>query len=259
MGADLLTLNRDLYYVIYFTVVLSFLAAFLGRTRVDWPSLLRRRLLWSLALGVIVAIPAVFNVLSDPATTRPKGLYLGFEILWRGILYGVVDALILFAFPALVVLLLLRGNTSGLWRRLAFAGLTLLLVITITAAYHIGYSQFRDEDLREPEIGAVLNSVPTLLTANPAGALVVHTAVHVSAVVHEYEGQNYLPPAVSEEPELLGGGAGMIAAAAWLLLAVGIWWRGKRWLLGTARVRRTHPTEVVEPARIDHENPPSSQ
>jgi hypothetical protein len=183
---------------------------------------------------VIIAIPAVFNVLRDPATTHPKGMYLGFEILWRGVLYGVVDALILFAFPALVVLLLLGGNTSGFGRRLGFAGLTLLLVITITAAYHVGYSQFRDEDLLEPEIGAVLNSVPTLLTANPAGAVVVHTAVHVSAVVHEYEGRSYLPPAASAEPELLGGGAGTIAAAAWLLPVAGIWWRGKRWLLGTA-------------------------
>jgi hypothetical protein len=119
-------------------------------------------------------------------------------------------------------MLLLRGNTTGLWRRLAFAGLTLILVTTITAAYHVGYSQFRDEDLLEPEIGAVLNSVPTLLTANPAGAVVVHTAVHVSAAVHEYEGRNYLPPATSVEPQLLGGGAGMVVAAAWLLLAVGI-------------------------------------
>ena len=232
IGSDLLNLNRDLYYLVYFTLVLSFIAVFLVRTRVDWPALLRIRLGWSIALGALVAVAAVRNVLGDASTDHPGGAYFGFEVLWRGVVYGLVDAAILFAFPALVTLLLLRGDVGSVSRRLVFAGLALVLVTTMTAAYHAGYSQFRDEDMREPEIGAVFNSVPTLLTANPAGAFVAHTSVHVTAVVHEYEGDSYLPPAATAEAEQLDGGAGLVAAMGWLLLTGLVWWRGRRWLLG---------------------------
>ena len=37
-------------------------------------------------------------------------------------------------------------------------------------------------------------SVPMLLTANPIGSVVDHSAMHVAAVVHEYEGDIRLPP-----------------------------------------------------------------
>jgi hypothetical protein len=37
-------------------------------------------------------------------------------------------------------------------------------------------------------------SVPMLLTANPIGSVVDHSAMHVSAVIHEYEDDTRLPP-----------------------------------------------------------------
>ena len=233
-GTDLMDLNRDLYYLVHFTLVLSFLAVFLARTGVPWSRLLRRRLGWSLGLGALVAVPAVLNVLRDPATPRPDGAYLGFEVLWRGVVYGAVDAALLYVFPALVALVLLRGNTAGLGRRLVFAVLTLLLAVVVVGVYHLGYEQFRGPALLAPEIGAVQFSLPTVLTTNPAGAVVAHVAAHVAAVLHQYEGPTYLPPA-GEGPRLLDGAAGAVAAGVWVLLTAVVWWRGRHWLLTGTR------------------------
>lgn len=234
VGADLLGLHHDLYLLVYFTVALSFLAAFVARSGVDWRSYLRRNLIWSVGLGVVVAVLGVRNVLRDDSTPRPTGAYFGFELVWRGLTYGVVDALMLYGLPALVAFLLLRGNLAGAGRKLGVAAVTLLLVVTATVTYHLGYAQFRDKDLREPVTGAVIMSVPTLLTANPAGAVLVHAAVHVSALTHEAEGGNYLPPAPQGYPERLDGPAGLAVAGGWLALTALVWWPGRRWLLGQA-------------------------
>ena len=154
VGADLLGLHHDLYLLVYFTVALTFLAAFLARSGVDWRAYLRRNLAWSVGLGAVVAVLGVRNVWGDESTPRPSGAYLGFEVAWRGVAYGVVDALMLYGLPALVAYLVLRGHLGGAWRRVGVAALTLFLVLATTVVYHLGYAQFRDRDLREPATGA---------------------------------------------------------------------------------------------------------
>jgi hypothetical protein len=37
-------------------------------------------------------------------------------------------------------------------------------------------------------------SVPTLATLNPIGAPIAHAAMHVTAVLHAYDTQVFLPP-----------------------------------------------------------------
>jgi hypothetical protein len=128
--------------------------------------------------------------------------------------------LTLFVFPAAVAYLLMHGNRSGFRRRAAFAGLTLMLSMFVTATYHLGYSEFRDQTIRYPEIGAVMANIPTALTGNPVGAVVTHTTMHVSAVVHQRDGgnQHMLPPRVdSVYPNHGSGDLAAGLAAGWLV------------------------------------------
>ena len=48
-------------------------------------------------------------VFSQAGTDHPDGWRFGFEILWRGLVYGSVDALTLFVFPAAVAYLLMQA------------------------------------------------------------------------------------------------------------------------------------------------------
>ena len=79
-------------------------------------------------------------------------------------------------------------------KRLGYFGASLALVMVITASYHLGYDRYRDDGVGKPETGNVLMSVPMLLTANPIGSVADHSAMHVAAVIHEYEGDTRLPP-----------------------------------------------------------------
>jgi hypothetical protein len=69
------------------------------------------------------------------------------------------------------------------------------LVVALTATYHLGYPQYRDDGIGRPETGNVIISIPTFATANPLGSVVAHVAQHVTAVTHAYESRIFNPPA----------------------------------------------------------------
>jgi hypothetical protein len=191
---SLLDMQHDLYYLAYFALALGFLYSYVRWAEVDLKAVFSRYWRWSLALGGLAAAFVVMNVLTRDSTPHPGGPYFAFELFWRGGAYGIVDALLLSAFPGLVALGLLGGKLDGLVRRAAYVVLAAVLVLIITGAYHLGYEQFREDGIAAPETGNIIISVPVLLTANPAGSVVAHASMHVAAEAHAHETDVFLPP-----------------------------------------------------------------
>ena len=224
VGTDWLELQPDLYLLGYFTVAVSFFVAFLATHASVLRPLWTANLWQSLLVGALVGAALAIGVFNQAATPHPDGWRYGFQIIWRGLIYGSVDALTLYVFPAAVAYLLMRGNRRGLGRKAGFAGLALVLSLLVTTTYHLGYSEYRGDTIKYPEIGAIVANVPTALTGNPVGAVIAHGAMHVSAVVHQNEGgaQHMLPPKVTEDYGNHGSSdlaAGL--AVAWLLVTAG--------------------------------------
>lgn len=197
LGVSVLDLQHDLFYLGYFAVTIGLIGVYVRSERVEVAEIFRRRRRWSLGIGSLLAVFLVVNVFTtEDATARPAGVYFLFELLWRGVGYGVVDTLLLTVFPSFVAYKLLHGRVDGLAGKLRFTALTLPLVIVATATYHWGYPQYRDDGLGRPETGNLLISIPAFATANPVGSLVAHVSQHVAAVTHSYESEIFLPPAV---------------------------------------------------------------
>jgi formate/nitrite transporter FocA (FNT family) len=229
VGTDLAGLQSDLFYLGYFTVAVLFFATFVVAHASDLRELWTLHLWQSLALGAAVGLVLAIGIFQQTATAHAQGWRFAFEIVWRGVVYGTVDALTLVVLPAAVAYLLMHGDRTTFRRKAGFAGLTLVLSMFVTATYHLGYTEFRDQTLRYPEIGAVMANVPVALTGNPVGAVVTHATMHVSAVVHQRDGgkQHMLPPRVDGaypnhgSSDLAAGlAAGWLVAAAVALGAV---------------------------------------
>lgn len=201
--ADTLGLNRDLFYGLYALAVAGFVAAWARDTRLTRQDFWRNWR-WGLALGALGAVVMSLVVLrTEEATDRPGGLELAAAVLWRGVVYGATDGVLLSVFPILAVF----GAFAGTALRHRFAGkvaigaIAMVISIGITAVYHLGYSDFRSEKVRKPIVGDVVWSGPTLLTLSPLGAPIAHVGLHTSAVVHSYDTETFLPPhASSPEP-----------------------------------------------------------
>ena len=195
--ADRLGLQRDVYYGVYVVAVAGLFLAWASDTRTSLRDMASRHRLWAVGLGIAFAgLSALIVLGSENSTSHPGGIEFIAAILWRGILYGAADGLLLSAFPILVVFAALRG--SSLRRRrggLLVAGtLAMAASLAITAAYHLGYSDFRSSKVRKPVTGDLIWSVPTLATLNPVGAPLAHAGLHVAAVTHSYETDLFLPP-----------------------------------------------------------------
>jgi hypothetical protein len=194
--ADTLQLNRDLFYGLYALAVAGFVAGWARDTRLTRQDLLRNWR-WGLALGALGAAATTFIVLrTEDATDGPGGLELAAAILWRGVLYGATDGVLLSVFPILAVFAAfagtrLRQRVAG---TIAIGTIAMVASIGITAVYHLGYSDFRSEKLRKPIVGDVIWSAPTLATLSPFGAPIAHMGLHVSAVMHSSETDTFLPP-----------------------------------------------------------------
>jgi hypothetical protein len=195
VGSSVLDLQHDVYLGIYFAAVLALWWAYATATRLDIRAVLVRNWKLGTVLGVIVGFLLVRNVLSENGTPRPDGAYFWFELIWRGGIYGAVDALLLTVLPCVIVYRSLGGPLRSWRRRLAYFGASLALIVTLTAIYHLGFQQYREDGVRAPETGNTLISVPMLLSTNPIGSIADHAAMHISATAHTYETEVRLPPA----------------------------------------------------------------
>ena len=200
--ADLLELPKDLYYGLYSAFAVGLFLAWARSMGQSLGDMLRRRLPWAVALGVAFAGVMAVVVLRGDEGPRPEGLELVGALVWRGLVYGFADGLLLSAFPILVVFAAFAssGLREQLIGKLAIGLAALAATVAMTAAYHLGYSDFRSDKVAKPMAGDLVWSVPTLVTLNPIGAPIAHAGLHTAAVLHSYETEIFLPPHQSDNP-----------------------------------------------------------
>ena len=194
--ADLLGLQRDVYYGVYSVFAFGFFALWARSTDQSLRKMIARRWVLAIVLGLVFAGVMSFIVLRQDATSRPSGLTLASAVMWRGVVYGAADGLLLSSFPILAVFAAFTGNplrstTSG---KIRIGALALLASIVMTTAYHAGYSDFRSGKIANPIAGDAIWSIPTLVTLNPIAAPIAHIGLHVTAVLHSYNTDLFLPP-----------------------------------------------------------------
>ena len=194
--AGLLRLPRALFLVPYVVLVSAFLYGYVHWSGLDVWDLVVRHWPWGLAGAAIVGAFVVRNVLSQPAFPRPQGLELAFDLVWFGVVYGTLDALLLSVMPLLATW---QAFSSLGWTvtwpgRLAAGAAAIAASLLVAAVYHLGYPEFRGPSVAAPVFGNGVMSLGYLLTTNPIAAVFSHVAMHISAVLHGLETTAQLPP-----------------------------------------------------------------
>lgn len=194
---NLIEVPRDLYYALDVVAVFGFVGVWARETQQPICAFLARNWRWAVLLGVLAAVVLLFTVLREDSTVHPGGWTFAGAILWRGVVYGAADGLILSAFPILAAFALFGATPLRERSRKAVAGigaLALAVSLLFTAVYHLGYPDFRGSKVSKPLTGDLIWSLPTLATLSPVGAPLAHIGLHVSAVVHSYQTDLFLPP-----------------------------------------------------------------
>lgn len=190
-----LRLDRATFVLGHAILVGAFVAIYVAVTGMRPMVQLRRHWRAGAAAGVLLGAFLAHGVSAQPASPRPVGAGLGYALFWLGGVYGAVDALLLNVVPVLVV----YGSRPGEDMRRAAArlrtgGLALLASLAATAAYHVGFAEFRGPELLQPLIGNAIITAGYLLTGSPLAAVLAHIIMHGAAVLHGMDTTMQLPP-----------------------------------------------------------------
>jgi hypothetical protein len=186
--------SRNAFVAGYAAVTALYLAGYVSLGRVSLRTQLIRRWQAGLIGGIAVGAVLAYNVQTQPGSTRPAGLALIGALSWLALVYGAVDALLLTVIPVVIVYSSRPPEQMHGRDRIVWGGVALLASLAVTAAYHLGFAEFRGAALIQPLIGNAIITAAYLLTGSPLAAILAHVIMHGAAVLHGMESTMQLPP-----------------------------------------------------------------
>lgn len=194
--AGVLRLPRNIYLIPYVVIAGLFIYAYVRWSGLAVADLVRHHWVWGLVGGLLLSAFTVNNILSQPVSPRSEEFPLAFDLLWSGVVYGLIDALLLSILPVLATwqaFSLLNWTAS--WPGKILVGvLAVAASLLVTAAYHLGYPEYRGGGLFGPAIGNTAMTLGYLVTNNPLAAILSHIAMHIAGVLHGPASVVQLPP-----------------------------------------------------------------
>jgi hypothetical protein len=191
-----LAMPRSWLVLVYAAVTVPLFVVYARWSGIDPRAIAVRHWRLGVAGAVVAGALLAAAVQNQDGSARPGGVHLAWDIFWLGLVYGVIDALLLNVLPVLATWRALsrRGWTERWAGKVGVGALALLASLLVTAAYHLGYPEFQWTDVKDPLIGNAVASLSYVVTANPIAAIGSHVAMHVAAVLHGAEGTVQLPP-----------------------------------------------------------------
>lgn len=189
-------LPRSIYLVFYFSLMGAFLYGYVRSNRLDLKQFFTDHWVWGLIGGALLSVFTVNTVLIQPGSPAPEGLELGFNLVWLGLIYGAMDALVLSVMPVYATWQAFRiaGWTRTWPGRIAAGVLAVVASMVVIALYHLGYPECRGPQVAIIIVGVAMQSIAYLLTRNPLTPLIGHIAMHVAAVLYGLNTVSQLPP-----------------------------------------------------------------
>jgi hypothetical protein len=187
--------SRTAFVLPYALLALAFLAVYVRRQGINPLIQLRRRWKTGTAAGLLLGLFLWQGILSQPGSSRPGGAALIAALAWFGLVYGATDALLLNIVPVLSIYgTMPRHRLANHVSRLGWGFVALVASLSVTALYHLGFTEFQGPELVQPLVGNGLMTVGYLLTGSPLTALIAHMVMHMAVVIHGMETTLQLPP-----------------------------------------------------------------
>ena len=99
--AGILRLPRNLYLISYIGISGLFFYIYIRWSGTSISKVIQHNWTWGLVGALLLTLFTVKNVLSQPISLRSEGFTLVFDLLWSGVAYGLMDALLLTVLPVL--------------------------------------------------------------------------------------------------------------------------------------------------------------
>lgn len=192
--SSVLHFPRSTFVAAHALVTLVLVKAYVTFTHTDPATEARRGWRRGLVTGLVLGVVLLRGVMMQPSSAIASGGSLMTGIVWFGLTYGVVDAVLLSVIPVHAFTASVSdGRTGAGWNALR-AAWAMAGSLLVTALYHLGFAEFRGPALLQPLIGNAIVTAGYLASRSPLASIVSHVIMHVAAVVHGMESTTQLPP-----------------------------------------------------------------
>jgi len=148
-----------------------------------------------LVVGAAASAYIIYNLATYPRSAPPQGADLLLSLIWIGVVYGTIDALVLNVLPVVATRSLALDGVGQTRLKWVIRGVTALLVsLAITLIYHVGYAEFRSAAVVAPLVGNLVITATYVVTGSPLAPIVTHVVMHVASVWLGMETLPTLPP-----------------------------------------------------------------
>lgn len=196
ISSNWLQLPRPWVVSVLVIAVSGLTSAYLRWSGIELVPMVQRRWLWALVRGLLLGLVLIALALPNDESAPDHGARLLFDMVWLGIVYGIFESLLINVLPMTVMwrVATLLGWTTTIRGKVGSSVLTLGSGLFVTAAYHLGYPEFRGLDIVGPLSGNFLIGVGYVLAPNPLTTIISHVILHVAAVLGGTNGTYQLPP-----------------------------------------------------------------
>lgn len=194
--SGLLGLSRRIFLLPYVIVSSAFLVYFFYSAVPVTYNFWTHNWTWGLLITLIAGVFLVKNIYSQPASQDKRGKGLFFDIFWFGFVYGVIDGLMLNVMPVVAAENIINQSASaGSFSIVLLTAVSAIAAsLIITLLYHLGYKEFRNKSILMVLLGNTIITLTFIISGNPLGAVLSHTAMHIAAVIRGPETTLQLPP-----------------------------------------------------------------
>jgi hypothetical protein len=187
-------LAREWFVFGHVAVTGGLLAIYFVSVKTQWSDFVgswQRGLIGAVVAGAMM----IAFVLGGPSSPPPTGWELAWAIVWLGLAYGAIDALLLSVFPVVACRWIGGSDLLATDNKSEFAWLAALAVsVLLTVTYHLGFPEFRGAAMVSPLIGNGIMTLSYLGTGSALAPILAHIALHVAAVTYSYSNALPAPP-----------------------------------------------------------------
>ena len=193
--SHLLKLPLDPFFIVLGILSIAFFWYYSKSTELKWLESLSPGWALGIILGAFIGLGFISNASTQMNMTDYFIPAFTPSVIARGVIYGVISAILLTILPFVITWRAFSGTNPGNLRKVAVTLLAVIALTLMSFLYNLGIGGFSDKNLKDKIGMCMIANVPTLVSGNPIAGSISNVFLQISRNIEDYQGK------IAENPD----------------------------------------------------------
>ena len=178
--SHLLDLPLDLFFAILGIFSIAFFWYYSKSTDLNWGESLSPGWALGIILGAFIGLGFISNTTTQINMTDYYMPAFTPAVILRGVVYGILSAILLTIIPFVVIWRAFSGVNPGNLRKVAVTIIAVIALASMSFLYNLGLNGFNNKNLNDDVKMSMIANVPTLISGNPLAGPISNVFLQIS-------------------------------------------------------------------------------